>query len=168
VGHIYPGKVDRYRVTARSLGDGRGGTSTVTFSYRGLGLSSDGKEFRGHSAVRATDPLGHYTDTWFNQDDLLKGRAYHSQTRHRNGSLLDEVTNTWLTSTPYPGVTFARFAQTDMATWGAWAIRWPRRVTTATATAPQSRIPAAARRRSRSRAAATPIPRPSPPVWGTR
>ncbi|PYM91302.1 MAG: hypothetical protein DME04_19325 [Candidatus Rokuibacteriota bacterium] len=116
VGHIYSGKVDRYRVTARSLGDGRGGTSTVTFSYSGLGLSSDGKEFRGHSAVRATDPLGHYTDTWFNQDDLLKGRAYHSQTRHRNGSLLDEVTNTWLTSTPYPGVTFARFAQTDMAT----------------------------------------------------
>src|SRR5207249_1426763 len=60
--------------------------------------------------------LGHYTDTWFNQDDLLKGRPYHGQTRHSNGSLLAETTNTWATASPYAGVSHARLVQTDVAT----------------------------------------------------
>jgi RHS repeat-associated protein len=113
VGYIYLGKVDRYRVITRTVSDGRGGTSTLTFSYSGLGLSSDGTEFRGHASIRAVDPLGHYTDTWFKQDDLLKGRPYHSQTRRSSSALLMETTNIWATSTPYPGVTFAKLTQID-------------------------------------------------------
>src|SRR5439155_796195 len=110
------GSFDRYRVTTRSVSDGRGGTSTLTLSYTGLGLSSDGKEFRGHASVRAVDPFGHYTDTRFEQDDLLRGRPSQSQTRQRNGALLAETTNTWATTTPYPGVTSVTLAQTDVAT----------------------------------------------------
>ncbi len=113
VGYLYVAKVDRYRVITRSVSDGRGGTSTLTFSYSGLGISSDGTEFRGHASVRATDPLGHYTDTWFKQDDLLKGRPYLSQTRRSSGALLTEASHIWVTSTPYPGVTFVKLAQTD-------------------------------------------------------
>src|SRR5882672_3164069 len=115
-GYAHVGRTDRYRVSSRSLADGRGTTATRTFSYTGLGLSADGKDYRGHQSVRASDPLGHYTDTWFNQDDLLKGRPYHSQTRHSNGSLLAETTNTWATASPYPGVTHAKLVQTDVAT----------------------------------------------------
>ncbi|PYN56685.1 MAG: hypothetical protein DMD94_06785 [Candidatus Rokuibacteriota bacterium] len=115
-GYAHVGRTDRYRVTSRSLGDGRGTAATRTFSYIGFGLSPDGKDFRGHHSVRAVDPLGHSTDTWFNQDDLLKGRPYHSQTRHSNGSLLAETTNTWATASPYPGVSHARLVQTDVAT----------------------------------------------------
>lgn len=115
-GYVHIGRVDRYRAVSRSLGDGRGGTSTLTFTYTGLGLDGDGKEFRGHGSVRAIDPLGHYTDTWFHQDDLLKGRPYHSQTRHTSGALLAETTNSWTTTTPYPGVTAAQLVQTDVAT----------------------------------------------------
>jgi len=115
-GHFYAGSFDRYRVTTRSVSDGRGGTSTLTLSYTGLGLSSDGKEFRGHASVRAVDPFGHYTDTRFEQDDLLRGRPSQSQTRQRNGALLAETTNTWATTTPYPGVTSVTLAQTDVAT----------------------------------------------------
>src|SRR5207249_1589381 len=60
--------------------------------------------------------FGHYTDTRFEQDDLLRGRPSQSQTRQRNGALLTETANTWATTTPYPGVTSVTLAQTDVAT----------------------------------------------------
>ena len=44
-GYAHVGRTDRYRVTSRSLGDGRGTAVTRTFSYTGLGLSTDGKDF---------------------------------------------------------------------------------------------------------------------------
>ncbi|HEV8662729.1 MAG TPA: hypothetical protein VGT06_06295, partial [Candidatus Methylomirabilis sp.] len=116
LGYTYVGKVDRYRVVSRSVSDGRGGSLTTTYSYTGLGLSSDGKEFRGHAAVRAVDPLGHYADTWFKQDDALKGRAYQVEARSSAGALYTQVVNTWSATNPSPGVTFVALSRADIYT----------------------------------------------------
>jgi YD repeat-containing protein len=116
VGYVYVARVDRARVTARSVSDGRGQTSTMTFSYPEFALSSDGKEFRGHAWVRAVDPAGHYTDTWFKQDDALRGRAYQVETRRSDGALYAKVVNTWSAQGIWPGATFASLDRTDVYT----------------------------------------------------
>ena len=87
LGYIYPYKIDRYRVTSRTVADGRGWSATTQHSYSGFQMGPDGKEFRGHSAVRTVDPAGHYTDIWFKQDDVLKGRPYQTETRRNDGAL---------------------------------------------------------------------------------
>jgi RHS repeat-associated protein len=116
LGHLYVASFDRHRVVARTVSDGRGGSTTMTFSYTGLGLSSDGKEFRGHAAVRAVDAAGAYTDTWFNQGDALKGRAYQSETRSSSNALYTRTVNTWSATNPYPGVTFVALTRSDVST----------------------------------------------------
>ncbi len=117
VGYVYPAKMDRYRVTARRVLDGRGTTASTTFSYGNLGVGSDGKEFRGHDWVRAVDPAGHYTDTWFYQDDAKKGRAYRVETHQSGGALFTKVENTWTTTSPYAGVTFTALTRMDASTY---------------------------------------------------
>ncbi len=118
LGYIYSGRIDRYRVLQRSLNDGRGTIASTTFNYGDFQMSSDGTEFRGHAWVRAIDPAGHYTDTWFHQDDALKGRAYQIET-HRNNdqALFTKVVNTWTATNPYPGVTFAALTRMDAYTY---------------------------------------------------
>ncbi|MBI2526131.1 MAG: hypothetical protein HYV93_09130 [Candidatus Rokubacteria bacterium] len=113
VGHSYLSALDRYRVSQRLVTDGRGGTVTMAYDYRDLGLSPNGTEFRGHGAVRAIDALGNYTDTWFYQDDFKKGRPYAAETRGQSGALYTRVSSTWSTTNPYPGVTFVRLDRTD-------------------------------------------------------
>ena len=116
LGYAYRGPVDRYRVISRTASDGRGGSISTTFAYWGLGLSSDGTEFRGHAGARVTDSAGNYTDTWFKQDDALKGRAYQAETRTAAGALLAKTVHTWTVVNPYPStpsVTLALLAQTD-------------------------------------------------------
>ncbi len=119
LGYIYKTPQDRYRVTSRSVSDGRGTTVATALSYTGFALSADGKEFRGHAWVHAEDALNHhYTDTWFHQDDALKGRASQIQTHRQGGALYTQVMNTWTAAgTPYPGTTFARLDRTDVYTY---------------------------------------------------
>ncbi len=115
LGHIYAAKVDRHRVTSRSVSDGRGGVSTTSFSYTGIGQTLDGKEFLGHMAVRAVDPAGHYTDSWFHQA-VHKGRAYQVQTSSSTGMLYSQVRNFWVNNSFIPGVEFSVVSTTDVDT----------------------------------------------------
>jgi RHS repeat-associated protein len=112
LGYIYAGPINRHRVVTRTVTDGRGATLAMRFNYSGLGLA-DGNEFRGHAAVRAIDPAGHYTDTWFRQDDVFKGRMYQSETRSSDGRLFIRVANSWTSATPVPGVTLVTLARID-------------------------------------------------------
>jgi RHS repeat-associated protein len=111
LGYAYSAPVDRHRVTRHETSDGRGTTSPVTYAYGPVELY--GTEFRGHAWVRAIDPAGHYTDTWFHQDDAKKGRAYQVETRSSAGALFTKIESSWNTATPYPGVTLVSLAQTD-------------------------------------------------------
>ena len=120
LGYITTGGVDRhrYRVTSRTIDDGLGWSSTTDFAYWSPSFVYNNPpysdpEFRGHGQVRATDPLGNYTDTFFYQDDALKGRPYQIETRSNAGDLFTQVQNTWSASTPYSGVTFASLSRTD-------------------------------------------------------
>lgn len=90
-----------------------GWSSTTQFNYQDPGVSTDGKEFRGHAKVRSTDPLGHYTDTFFKQDDALKGHPYQIETRSSTGALFGQVVNTWTATNPFPGVTFVSLSRVD-------------------------------------------------------
>ena len=116
VGYAYVAKFDRYRVTSRTTNDGRGVSSTMTFSYTSPGYSADGKEFRGHASVRAVDPAGNYTDTVFDQDDVFKGRPVTSQTNSGSGNELVYVSNGWTSTSPYTGATFVRLDSTTIVT----------------------------------------------------
>jgi RHS repeat-associated protein len=104
----------RARVSSRTVSDGLGWTSTTSFDYWNIALSSDWREFRGHAAVRAVDPLGHYTDTWFHQDDTLRGRPDQVETRNSAGALLTRTVNAWSATHPYPGVTLVTLNRTDV------------------------------------------------------
>jgi RHS repeat-associated protein len=112
----YLATYDKYRtrVTSRTVSDGLGWASTTSFDYWNIALSSDWTEFRGHAAVRAVDPLGHYTDTWFNQDDALKGRPDQIETRSSAAALLTRTVNAWSATQPYPGVTLVALNRTDV------------------------------------------------------
>ncbi|MBI3522394.1 MAG: hypothetical protein HY071_04745, partial [Chloroflexi bacterium] len=113
--YAYVSAIDRYRVVSKAVNDGRGTTSTTTYSYTDIALSSDGTEFRGHGQVRASDPLGHFVDTWFKQDDAFKSRPYHVQIRRNDGALMQEIAHTWTAATPYAGATFASLTRTDVS-----------------------------------------------------
>ena len=113
LGYVYPVPINRYRVTSRTASDGRGWISSTNFAYTTIAQTPDGKEFRGHDKVRSIDPLGNYTDTWFYQDDIKKGRPYQIETRSAAGALYNKVVNTFTTSNPYAGVTFVALTRTD-------------------------------------------------------
>ncbi len=114
-GYVRPGEVDRtrHRVISRTMSDGLGWSSTTNFTYYNPAVNADRKEFRGHAKVRAIDPIGNYTDTWFYQDDIKKGRPYQIETRSAAGALYNKVVNTFTTSNPYTGVTFVALTRTD-------------------------------------------------------
>lgn len=114
LGRIYSGKLDRYRVASRAVNDGRGGSSTMTFTYSDLGIGPDGKEFRGHAAVRSYDPEGHYVDSWFAQEDVFRGRTTQVETRGADDALYTRIVNTWESTIPHPGVAFVLLRRADI------------------------------------------------------
>ncbi|MBI4526756.1 MAG: hypothetical protein HY695_23410, partial [Deltaproteobacteria bacterium] len=116
-GYVYPGTLDhaRHRVVTRTLSDGLGWSATTTFNY--WNSSIYGSEFWGHGQVRAIDPLGNYTDTFFHQDYARKGRPYRIETRSSSGALWAQVDNTWTTTNPYTGVNFVSLSRVDNYKW---------------------------------------------------
>jgi hypothetical protein len=106
----------RNRVLSRTTQDGLGWSSTTNFiSYNPTyGPNVDTiQEFRGFGQVRAIDPLGHYTDTFFLQDDLKQGRTSKVEVRNSTGALFSKIVNTWLTKTPFTRVTLVYLSQVD-------------------------------------------------------
>ncbi len=119
IGYVPPGTIDksRRRVISRTANDGRGWSATTTYHYfnpaTGTNPLDFQTEFRGHAKVRSVDPIGNYTDTFFYQDDIKKGRAFQTEVRSAAGALYNKTVNTFLTTNPYPGVTFIRLDRSD-------------------------------------------------------
>ena len=90
-----------YVVTFVTENDGRGTTGTNTYNYAGGFYDTTNREFHGFAWVRATDPLGAYTDNYFHQgggtnalalgefqDDLAKsGMAFRTEVFGSDGKL---------------------------------------------------------------------------------
>ncbi len=104
-----------YRVTKRTVDDGRGNSYDTQYAYSGPAVNDSAHstsacgdaamtavpptcqqyyekyaEFRGHSSVTETDPDGHKTITTFNQDDVLKGRVSSVTTKDVTGKTLSQ------------------------------------------------------------------------------
>ena len=93
--------------------DGMGHTFATTYRYSGGKFDGASKEFRGFSSVRVTDATGAYTDTFYLQDDILKGKVDHIESRDASGNLFKKSVNTWSSNSPSAGVTFPFLTQED-------------------------------------------------------
>jgi RHS repeat-associated protein len=123
IGYLRPGQVDgpRHRVSSITTTDGRGWSSTTNFVYYDPAMIEDQTialsfKFIGHGKVRTIDPLGNYTDTWFFQDEIKKGRAYRVEVRNAAGALFNKTENTFTTSNPIAGnndITFVALTRSD-------------------------------------------------------
>jgi len=71
------------------------------------------REFRGFGVVKTFDAEGNYTETFFKQDNIFKGRPYKQEVRDAAGNLFARTENTWLSRQLYPGITFVYLAQAD-------------------------------------------------------
>lgn len=87
---IAVGSLTVYRVINKTVSDGITPANTYTYSYSGVAVNDAahsaasqtanprhpaGTEFRGHSQVIVTDPLGNKTENDFQQDDVFSGHA---------------------------------------------------------------------------------------------
>ncbi len=113
-----------YRVATRRLADDLTGQSyAYAYSYSGAATNDAAHsagaasalpyvpmyaEFRGHASVEETAPDGSIRETWFNQDDVLKGRAYRTEVSTSGGSLLAANDSTFVSTeqTAAPTPTF--------------------------------------------------------------
>lgn len=94
---------------------GTAGSPNIVTNYRYSGGLFDGasKEFRGFRSVRVTDAIGTYSETFFLQDSIFKGKTDYSDVRDINDSLYSRVDSTWDQINPLPGLTFTFLKQQD-------------------------------------------------------
>ena len=62
----------------------------------------ENSEFRGHRQVRVTEPDGKTVDTYFHQNDKLKGKPFQIEVRNSAGKLLSWAFYTYASSGPLP------------------------------------------------------------------
>ncbi len=98
------------RVTSKKVEDGLGGDATWGYAYEGIatndaahsGAAQQSKprhemysQFRGHSKVTVTDPLGNYTVNQYAQDDIYSGKAFTVTQRADGGAVYAKTFNTF-------------------------------------------------------------------------
>lgn len=93
-------------VSSITTSDGRGNSYTTSYSYSGGLYDAQAREFRGFAYVKTIDPDGNYTETFFLQDDIFKGKMQKQEMRDSEGNLLRKVENTWDSKEIYSGVVF--------------------------------------------------------------
>ncbi|MDP2941373.1 MAG: LamG-like jellyroll fold domain-containing protein, partial [Candidatus Omnitrophota bacterium] len=87
---------------------------TTRYEYKGGLFDFSEREFRGFAYVKTIDAEGNFSETYFKQGLLDKGRPYRQVARASSGNLYAKTLNTWdTTREPYPGVYFVRLTQTD-------------------------------------------------------
>lgn len=102
-------------VTRVDASDGMGNTYTTHYDYAGGRYDAPTKEFRGFRHVDATDTEGLVTHHWFLQAADTKGRVETQfTTNFQEDQRFSEVDNEYLTTTPYPGVTFTSLHHQDV------------------------------------------------------
>ncbi len=102
-------------VSAVTADDSRAHTYTTTYSYRDGSYDSSTKEFRGFGHVEVTDPDGNVTLTDFHQDQMKKGRPFHTELRNAAGARWSSQDQTWSVTDPFAGVE-THFVKLDVQT----------------------------------------------------
>ncbi len=100
-------------VSSITVSDGKGNSSKTSYTYSKGYHDIQDREFRGFGYVKATDPAGTITESWFKQDDVYKGLPYKEQTKDSSGNLYSKTENTYSSTTPNTGVKYPYLTQRD-------------------------------------------------------
>ncbi len=91
-----------WAVTTKTVNNGlsnsQGTNDVTTYSYKNGLYNWQKKEFRGFGEVDETDPNGSKKQTFFKQDDGLKGTMYDQKTNDASGNAYLETLDTWNSS----------------------------------------------------------------------
>ncbi|MCX5697566.1 MAG: FG-GAP-like repeat-containing protein [Candidatus Omnitrophica bacterium] len=93
--------------------DGQGNSYVTAYSYSGGYYYAPDRDYRGFNYVKVTDATGNYKESYFKQDDILKGKPYEQDTSDSSGKLLAKTVNVWQATQLYQGVNFPFLAKTD-------------------------------------------------------
>ncbi|MBI5415287.1 MAG: fibronectin type III domain-containing protein, partial [Candidatus Omnitrophica bacterium] len=93
--------------------NGLGESYTINNSYEQGLWDAQKREFRGFGLVRTTDPDGNYSDTFFAQDGIYKGRVTEQRTYDALGQLYGKTVNTWAYEEVAPGSDFIYLKRKD-------------------------------------------------------
>lgn len=96
-----------------TVNDGMGNNYTVITSYANGLYDAPARDFRGFGYARITDVDGNYTESWFHQDDIYKGKPQKVEVHEADGTRQQQVLNSWDVSAPYPDATFAFLTQVE-------------------------------------------------------
>ncbi|MDD3905374.1 MAG: toxin TcdB middle/N-terminal domain-containing protein [Candidatus Omnitrophica bacterium] len=82
-------------VTSVTQSDGLGSNYTANYFYRDGAFDSVQREFRGFGYVKVIDAEGSYKETYFNQDDIYKGRPSKEVVRDKYNNIYSQVLYNW-------------------------------------------------------------------------
>jgi len=93
---------------------------TTTYEYSDGYYNANEREFRGFGYAKATDPEGNYSETWFHQDSIQKGKAYREKVRDSGGRLCVMTEYEWRcdNNETDPPPYFPYLYQSDIYTYG--------------------------------------------------
>ena len=100
-------------VTLRDLVNTTNPDIVSRYGYKGGLFDFVEREFRGFREVKAIDADGNYSQTYFLQGAVDKGRPYLTELRDAAGKLYSQTKNTWETKTLYPGVFFPALSKSE-------------------------------------------------------
>jgi len=98
--------------THESINPANSDTSS-SYEYQKGMFDFQERELCGFGYVKAIDIEGNFSESYFYQDKILKGRPYLQQTKDSSGNLYAKTNNAWTSSSIYPGVNFVYLTQTD-------------------------------------------------------
>jgi RHS repeat-associated protein len=82
-------------VSTVTQSDGLGSSYTTNYFYRDGFFDTTQREFRGFGYVKVIDAEGSYKETYFNQDDIYKGRPSKEVVRDKYEKIYSQVSYDW-------------------------------------------------------------------------
>jgi len=104
-------------VQSVTINDGLGNSYATNYQFSGGSYDRQDKEFRGFNYAKVTDAEGNYTETYFHQDDIYKGRPYLQQFKDSSGNIYSKQESVWNYSEPNPGEYFIYLKQQNIFTY---------------------------------------------------
>lgn len=87
------------------------------YEYRDGAFDFSQREFRGFGYVKVMDQEDNYTENYFKQDAIFKGRLYKQEVKDKDSQLYVKSENTWQSTQPYSGVYLPQLSQSDNYTY---------------------------------------------------
>ncbi len=84
-----------YTVSSMSVDDGFDNLTIMDYTYSGGLYDHQTREFRGFEQVKQTNHNDTTVETWYHQEEYLKGRQYKVEAKDSLGELLTETNLTW-------------------------------------------------------------------------